>query len=510
MHRHVMRLLLTALLLFGAMPLSYGNVPPSSIAGLGEAGTAVARGVGHAVTTEAVYGGKFENVLKRSLVSEASAAGFEFIGHHLYDNPKYKTTTLPPKAVVHGLVGGVMAQISGGDFTSGAIATATAHVIGEDLIGPRYADQVIKGEMSSARAKQQIDAIASAVAGAVTVMAHGGKMSDKDLSASMAVAHSVVENNYLKGWDAYVKFGQGIVKGGKEKAWDDLKAAGLALASPRQTIEAIGALLSSPEAMKGMAKETYNELVRQYKHVSDALYSDKAYEGDAAKLAGKDAGKLTLALVEAYGGVKGLTVVAKGVGKAARKGFAKMRQVDVAKSARFAAKAASKARDLIAGGKKADVVKLPDLSKVSPPKGKTFEGTVHRYENPDRIDGTWKQNEYNVDADHRYTGEGQGGVYAGTTQETALKEVTQGNRPLRNKIPIQKKVRLNNVLDLTDPKVRKQIGVTKKDITSTDLKTKYIKTHKIGEWAKKHGYDGILAPSARNLGGSNIVILKGE
>jgi len=279
----------------------------------------------------AVYGGKFENVLKRSLISEASAAGFEFIGHNLYENPAYKDAALPPKAVVHGLVGGVMAQISGGDFTSGAIATATAHVIGEDLIGPRYADRVIKGELSSARAKQQIDAIASAVAGAVTVMAHGGEMSDKDLSASMAMAHSVVENNYLKGFDAYVAFGKGIIAGGKEKAWNDLKAMGLALASPRQTVEAIGALLSSPEAMKGVAKETYDKLVSQYNHVATALFSDKAYQGDAAMLAGKDAGRLTLALVEAYGGVKGVTVIAKGVGKASEKGLSRMGKADVAK-----------------------------------------------------------------------------------------------------------------------------------------------------------------------------------
>jgi len=101
------QLLIMALLLLGAAPLSYGDVPPAF------SGSSVARGVGHAVTTEAAYGGKFEDALKRSLVSEASAAGFEFIGHNLYENPAYKDAALPPKAVVHGLVGGVMAQISG-------------------------------------------------------------------------------------------------------------------------------------------------------------------------------------------------------------------------------------------------------------------------------------------------------------------------------------------------------------------------------------------------------------
>jgi len=49
--------LLTALLLFGAAPLSYGNVPPDFLnAKLGVAGSAVARGVGHAVTTAKLRG----------------------------------------------------------------------------------------------------------------------------------------------------------------------------------------------------------------------------------------------------------------------------------------------------------------------------------------------------------------------------------------------------------------------------------------------------------------------
>jgi len=493
---------------------------------LGELGTSVATAVGHAGSSTAVYGGRFEDALKANLISAASAQGFKFIGHNLYENPKYKGMNLPPKVLVHGLVGGVMAQISGGDFKSGVIATATAHVIGEKLIGPRYADRVIHGEMSSSDAKQQIDAIASAVAGAVTVMANGGEMSGKDLSASMAMAHSVVDNNYLKGFDAYVEFGQGIIAGGKEKAWEDLKAMGLALASPRQTIEALGKLLSSPEAMKGVAKETYDKLVSQYEHVSAALFSDKAYEGDAAKLAGEDAGRLTLALVEAYGGVKGVTVLAKGVGKAARKGFAGMRQASVAKLpdlpngyhyrtvgkqiqvVRNPGRKADLPQMRLVDGKLSMVTKdLSDLSKVTPPKGKTFEGTVHRYEKPNRVNTTWDQHSNNINANHRYTEQGEGGVYAGTTQNTALEEVTAYGEGI-GRVPVKKDVKLNNVLDLTDPKVRKQMGVSLEDITRTEGPLKYQNTQKIGKWAKENGYDGILAPSARHNGGANIVILK--
>jgi len=108
-------------------------------------------------------------------------------------------------------------------------------------------------------------------------------------------------------------------------------------------VEAIGKLLSSSEAMKGVAKETYDKIKKQYLNVSNALYSvDKAYEGDAAKQAGKDLGKLIVAMGE-VGGIKGLSVAAKGAGK-------------VAIGAR-ASTVATKVADLIAGGKKADVAR---------------------------------------------------------------------------------------------------------------------------------------------------------
>jgi len=283
-------------------------------ADLGKIGTAAARGVGHAVSAEAAYGGKFKDVLTRSLVSEASAAGFEYIGHNLYDNPRYKDMNLPPKVVVHALVGGTLAQISGGDFKSGAIATATAHVVAEYMIGSTYEDRAIKGEISSGEAKRQIRLIASTVAGAVTLMTNKN-ISAEALSVSTSLASSVVENNYLKGFDAYVAFGKGIIQGGGEKAWDDLKASGLALSSPLKTIEAIGALISSPEAMKGVEKDTYDGIVAKYNHVKEALTSAKAYGPDAGGAAGKDAGKLLLMIGETYGGVKGFVVAAKSAGR---------------------------------------------------------------------------------------------------------------------------------------------------------------------------------------------------
>jgi len=172
-------------------PSAYGSVPPS----LGVAGSAVARGVGHAVTTEAVYGGKFENVLKRSLVSEASAASFKFIGHEL-KTPDNQKLNLPETTVLHAMVGGTLAQLSGGDFTTGAIATATSHVVAEQVRG-HYLNQVIHGDMSMSAMESKVLAITNLVGGASALAVHPN-MSQKELAAAQAESASVVQNNSLK------------------------------------------------------------------------------------------------------------------------------------------------------------------------------------------------------------------------------------------------------------------------------------------------------------------------
>ena len=70
-----------------------------------------------------------------------------------------------------------------------------------------------------------------------------------------------------------------------------------------------------------------------------------------------------------------------------------------------------------------------------------------------------------------------------------------------------KEVKLEKVLDLTDPEVRKMLNVDYNDIVD---KYEYDLTHQLGDLAKKHGFDGIKAPSAANAenGGVNLIILK--
>ncbi|MBC3299699.1 RHS domain-containing protein [Pseudomonas sp. SWRI18] len=141
----------------------------------------------------------------------------------------------------------------------------------------------------------------------------------------------------------------------------------------------------------------------------------------------------------------------------------------------------------------------------SPPKGRKVNRTVYRFEEPGRIGTTWQAHKWNVDSRHRYTAKGLGGVYGANSRKTALGEVSHWGVDLSTRVLVSKKVQLNNVLDLTRADVRKQLGVSLKSITGN----KYTETHQIGKWAKTNGYDGILAPSARNPTGSNLISFAG-
>ncbi|SFP08126.1 RHS repeat-associated core domain-containing protein [Ectopseudomonas composti] len=146
------------------------------------------------------------------------------------------------------------------------------------------------------------------------------------------------------------------------------------------------------------------------------------------------------------------------------------------------------------------------LMKCStPPAGRRVSRTVYRFEEPGRISTTWTAHKWSVASTQRYTKPGLGGVYGANSKKTAMAEVTHWKVDLSTRVLVSKKVSLNNVLDLTNPKVRSQLGVSLRDITGS----KYNVTHKIGDWAKSNGYDGILAPSARNPTGANLISFGG-
>lgn len=135
------------------------------------------------------------------------------------------------------------------------------------------------------------------------------------------------------------------------------------------------------------------------------------------------------------------------------------------------------------------------------PKGKKINRKVYRYTKPAYKSTTWDVHAGNLGSTHRYTKKGVGGVYGANSSKTALAEIEHWGVDPNDVELVSKKIQLNNVLDLTDIKVRDQLGVDLDDITGNN----YTATHKIGDWAIENGYDGILAPSARNPTGTNII-----
>jgi RHS repeat-associated protein len=140
------------------------------------------------------------------------------------------------------------------------------------------------------------------------------------------------------------------------------------------------------------------------------------------------------------------------------------------------------------------------------PEGKIFSGIVYRGVRPQHVDDAWSIHAANIATEFRYSGSGRGGIYAGTSYRTAYEEVAAWGNPSTRRF-VQKRVAVENILDLTDPAVRQQLGVTLEDLTQKtgDQTADYFLTNSIGDFARTR-YDGMLVPSARNPGGSNLVM----
>lgn len=137
---------------------------------------------------------------------------------------------------------------------------------------------------------------------------------------------------------------------------------------------------------------------------------------------------------------------------------------------------------------------------------------MHRLERPGQERTTWEAGRWNETASHRYSEPGVGAVYGGTTKKTALEEVRHYDDKVGYDSSLRKykykDVKIDDVLDLTDPATRDHLGVSLDDLTKTGP-GQYDITHEIGRSAKEMGYKGIVAPSARNPGGANVIVFGG-
>ena len=177
----------------------------------------------------AVYGTSFKDSLGTNLVVAGTdliaKTAFKKVGHELYsENYQYKDV-LPPKIITHAIIGGSLAKLKGGDFTSGAIATATAHLTSQVMID-NYMDDVTSGKITTDELINRTKMVASITSGLISKVANP-KQSDNDLLISNQIAKSNVDNNSLKLITTAIKIARKLknIKGKITK--DKLKDIGL-------------------------------------------------------------------------------------------------------------------------------------------------------------------------------------------------------------------------------------------------------------------------------------------
>ena len=141
---------------------------------------------------------------------------------------------------------------------------------------------------------------------------------------------------------------------------------------------------------------------------------------------------------------------------------------------------------------------------VAPKRGVAFDGTIYRSPYP----GTGPKviDKYNIAANHRYSASGEGALYFSTNQRTVVKEL--GGSLAEGRTIHAFDGRIDNLLDLSNPAVRSNLGVSLDDLVRTSGDDIYSVTQQLGRYARDQGFGGIIAPSARADGGLNLILFQ--
>ena len=158
--------------------------------------------------------------------------------------------------------------------------------------------------------------------------------------------------------------------------------------------------------------------------------------------------------------------------------------------------------DVIVGSYKLIVKSSKHMDVVLPLDSINFKGEVFRYNKFNHMDTAWDIHKGNIKASHRFSGPGKGALYSSLDAWTAFKET----RSDLGRWLTVRRAKVKGIIDLTDPKIRQKFNVTLEDIASMDF---YDITQPLGDLIKSKGYKGILAPSAQNPGGVNLILFKG-
>jgi len=118
----------------------------------------------------------------------------------------------------------------------------------------------------------------------------------------------------------------------------------------------------------------------------------------------------------------------------------------------------------------------------------------------------------------RWNRKGLEAIYTSLDVETATLEAYQDFiyrgfllTAITPRVTAGAKVKLSKILDLTDPKILKKIGFTKKELIEEEWRAIQKAgveswTQAIGQGSYLAGFEGLIVPSARKKDGKNIVI----
>lgn len=150
--------------------------------------------------------------------------------------------------------------------------------------------------------------------------------------------------------------------------------------------------------------------------------------------------------------------------------------------------------------------------KMTAVRGTSFSGEVWRAV-PDRFsDEVWNITNHNRLANHRYSQPGNAALYTALGNKdlgrrTIMAELRRQNLEGYHFTTVIKS--FDNVLDLTNERTLRQLGVDESSIKKISGKYYYEITHQIGSIARDLAFQAIRAPSARTRGytGTNLIIL---
>ncbi len=130
--------------------------------------------------------------IRKDVAGQIGKEAFKAIGD-IYDNEEL-AKKLPPKTLIHGLMGGIMSKIAGGEFKSGATGAVVSHEAAK-MVENSLREKYNNGDIT----KQQLEnAMEVSTLLANIALSNISNSSDTQTLDAIAVGDSVVDNNAKK------------------------------------------------------------------------------------------------------------------------------------------------------------------------------------------------------------------------------------------------------------------------------------------------------------------------